>query len=134
MVSAEYLSVAKLKEIVIDAQEPASLARFWAAALDDYQLRPYDQAELDRLAERSLTPESDTSVALDGPGPTLFFQAAAAAKTSRNRIHLDVSCESRTSEVKRLIQLGAQIRDVHETYTVMLDPEGNEFCVQEPAT
>ena len=64
----------RLRDIVIDAREPARLARFWAEALDGYAVREYDDAELHRLAAQGLTPETDPSVAVDGPGPTLFFQ------------------------------------------------------------
>lgn len=124
--------MATLQEIVIDALNPAALARFWAAALDDYALRPYDSAEIVRLARLGLTPETDPSVALDGAGPTLFFQKSAQRKSGRNRIHLDLRCAARAEEVARLVLLGASVRDVHATFTVMLDPEGNEFCVQEP--
>ncbi len=126
--------MARLKEIVVDAAHPAVLARFWAAALDDYALRPYDAAEIARLAELRLTPETDPTVAIDGGGPTLFFQKSERRKAGRNRIHLDLCCASRRDEVARLERLGASVRDVHRTFTVMLDPEGNEFCVQEPKT
>ena len=124
--------MAQLKEIVIDALNPPTLGRFWAAALDDYTMRPYNAAEITRLASLGLTPQTDPSVALDGDGPTLFFQKSQQVKVGRNRIHLDLRCESRGGEVARLERLGATVRDVHQTYTVMLDPEGNEFCVQDP--
>ena len=71
-------------------------------------------------------------MALDGTGPTLFFQLTRQSKVGRNRIHLDLRCASRADEVARLERLGASVRDVRPTYTVMLDPEGNEFCVQDP--
>ena len=122
--------MARLKEIVIDALDPPALARFWAEALDDYTMRPYDVAEIARLASVGLTPETDPAVALDGDGPTLFFQKSQQVKVGRNRIHLDLRCKSPDDEVARLVRLGATVRDVHPTYTVMLDPEGNEFCVQ----
>ena len=41
--------MARLKDIVIDADHPAALARFWAAALDGYAVAPYDDAEIVRL-------------------------------------------------------------------------------------
>jgi len=88
------------------------------------------EAEIASLARAGLTPETDPSVAVDGHGPTLFFQQTRSAKAGRNRLHLDVACESRTIEVARLERLGARVRDVHASHTVMLDPEGNEFCVQ----
>ena len=123
--------VARIKEIVVDALDPQLLAGFWAAALDDYAIRAYDADEIARLARIGLTPATDTSVALDGNGPTIFFQKTRQTKLGRNRIHLDLRCESRAAEVARLERLGASVRDVHATHTVMLDPEGNEFCVQE---
>jgi hypothetical protein len=124
--------VARIKEIVIDALRPAALARFWAQVLEDYAVREHDAAEIARLAARGLTPETDPSVALDGSGPTIFFQRTTQPKTARNRIHLDLRCDSRAAEVTRLSRLGASIRDVHDAHTVMLDPEGNEFCVRDP--
>ena len=124
--------MARIKEIVVDALNPSALARFWGAVLDDYAVRPYGEKDLGDLASRGLTPEADPSVALDGTGPTLFFQLTRQRKVGRNRVHLDLRCVSRADEVTRLEQLGASVRDVRQTYTVMLDPEGNEFCVQDP--
>lgn len=40
----------RLKQIVIDCHHPAGLAKFWAAALDDFDVRAYDDAEIARLA------------------------------------------------------------------------------------
>ena len=122
--------MAQIKEIVIDALNPQALARFWAEVLDDYAIRPYDDEELARLAEQGLTVATDPSVAVDGSGPTLFFQRTLHPKNTRNRVHLDLRCASRPDEVARLQRLGATIRDTHESYTVRLDPEGNEFCIQ----
>ncbi len=122
--------MARLEEIVIDALHPAALARFWGAVLDGYAVRAYDAAEIDRLARLGFTPETDPAVALDGDGPTLFFQRADAPKAGKNRIHLDLSCTSRSAEIARLERLGARVRDAHATHTVMLDPEGNEFCIK----
>ncbi|XOV87355.1 MAG: VOC family protein [Pseudomonadota bacterium] len=124
--------MATLREIVIDSVVPSRLAKFWEAALDEYSIRDYDEAEIARLADLGLTPETDPAVALDGPGPTIFFQLSQFPKTQRNRMHFDICGGNRIEQVQRLEALGATIRDVHETYTVMLDPEGNEFCVTDP--
>lgn len=124
--------MARIREIVIDARHPAALARFWAAALDGYAVRGYDAAEIRRLAARGRTLDTDPNVAVDGPGPTLFFQETTAAKTGRNRVHLDLAGAERAAEVRRLCTLGATVREERATYTVMLDPEGNEFCIQDP--
>ncbi len=124
--------MATLTDIVFDAHHPAELARFWADALDGYAVRPYADAEISRLAARGLTPETDPAVAVDGGGPTLFFQQTDVAKTQRNRVHLDIRAASIPDEVARLESLGARVRDRHPGFVVMLDPEGNEFCVLEP--
>jgi hypothetical protein len=50
-------------------------------------------------------------------------------KVLRNRIHFDVECADTAGEITRLTSLGAVVRDEHDGFTVMLDPEGNEFCV-----
>jgi hypothetical protein len=118
-------------EVVIDSLHPAQLARFWARALRGYRVRAYDDAELARLAGLGLTPETDPSVAVDGDGPTLWFQQTGTPKTGRNRVHLDIRCRDRAAEARRLSGLGARIRDDHPGHTVMLDPEGNEFCLVE---
>jgi hypothetical protein len=118
-----------LKEIVIDADRPSCLARFWAAAVDGYAVRSYDADEVARLAERGLTPETDPVVMVDGPGPTLCFQQLSGPRPARNRVHLDISAEDRLREVARLVQIGAIIVREEPTYTVLHDPEGNNFCV-----
>ena len=121
----------RLRDIVIDSLNPPALARFWAEVLDGYAVRAYDTAEIARLAERGLTPETDPAVAVDGPGPTLFFQQVAERKSARNRIHVDLASGDRTDEVARLEALGATLREVQEDHSVMQDPEGNEFCVRD---
>jgi hypothetical protein len=79
-----------------------------------------------------LTPDTDPSVAIDGPGPSLFLQQVREPKTARNRVHLDLVGGNRALEIVRLRELGATIREEREGYTVMQDPEGNEFCVKDP--
>ncbi len=124
--------MARIHEIVLDSTNPAALARFWAAALDGYAVRPYDDAEIARLAAMGRTPETDPAVALDGPGPTIFLQEVSQPKPGRNRLHFDLVGGPRAEEVARLRALGATVRDEHDSYSVMQDPEGNEFCVCDP--
>jgi hypothetical protein len=121
--------MAKLDSVTVDSLNPARLARFWAAVLDGYAIRAYDDAEIKRLAALGLTPETDPCVMVDGPGPTLCFQTNENRAAIRGRLHLDVRGESRALEIERLKVLGATVRDEHDDYTVMLDPEGNGFCV-----
>ncbi|WP_166353669.1 VOC family protein [Phytoactinopolyspora limicola] len=121
--------MAKLDEITIDCRHAPSLARFWAGALDGYDVLPYDDAEVERLASLGLTPDTDPTVSVGGPGPMLFFQQVDEPKVVKNRLHLDVVAADREAEVERLVELGASVQRRHERWTVMLDPEGNEFCV-----
>ena len=124
--------MARLKDIVIDADHPAALARFWAAALDGYAVAPYDDAEIARLAALGLTPETDTSVMVEGPGPRLCFHLMPGPRSERNRLHLDVVADHREAEIARLIGLGASRAREGDGYTVLRDPEGNPFCVVDP--
>lgn len=121
--------MAQLHSITIDAQHPASLARFWAAVLEGYAVRAYDEAELSRLAALGLTPETDPTVMVDGPGPTLCFQKMPGKTTGRNRWHVDLKAETLDGEVDRLCALGATVRELRNGWTTVLDPEGNPFCV-----
>ena len=119
----------KLREIVIDCDHPASLARFWAATIDGYKVRPYDEAEIARLAAKGLTPEDDPYVLIDGPGPIICCQLRPGPRPERNRIHLDLATRDRPAEVARLTALGASLWYEEANFTVLRDPEGNQFCV-----
>ncbi|EYD76733.1 hypothetical protein Rumeso_01691 [Rubellimicrobium mesophilum DSM 19309] len=121
--------MARLKEIVIDSDIPSRLARFWAEALDGYEVLPYDEAELARLAARGLTPETDPVVMVEGPGTRLCFHLRPGDRPARNRLHLDIAAPDPGAEVARLLALGATILRQGEGYIVLADPEGNNFCV-----
>jgi hypothetical protein len=121
--------VSRIDSITVDAVHPASLARFWASALEGYAVRSYDDAEIARLAAIGFTPETDPTVMIDGPGPTLCFQKMPGKAGGRNRWHLDLAGARREVEVARLCELGAEVREVHDGWTTLLDPEGNPFCV-----
>ena len=78
--------MARLHDIAIDSRHPASIARFWAALLDDYQVAPYDEAELARLRAAGIfDPEDDPSVLVEAPGtlPRIFFQRVPEPKHSK---------------------------------------------------
>ncbi len=63
---------------------------------------------------------------------------------TKNRLHLDLcAADSVEAEVTRLAAAGARFIEVREdpdsldnpdSWTVMQDPEGNEFCVTNSAT
>jgi hypothetical protein len=121
--------VGTLKEIVFECDRPATLARLWAQALQDYQIRPYDAAEIARLAALGLTPETDPTVLVDGPGPSLCFQRVADRRYENNRVHVDVAAADVNAEVARLCGCGATVQRTAAKYVVLCDPEGNQFCV-----
>jgi hypothetical protein len=126
--------MARLHDVVIDCRHPASLARFWAAALDGYEVAPYDEAELARLRAAGVDdPEDDPTVLVERPGatPRLFFQRVPEPKAGKNRVHLDLRCDSLAEEVERLVALGAVVADDRPElgWVVLRDPEGNELCV-----
>jgi len=69
----------------------------------------------------------------DGSGRRLALMPAPSAKTTKNRVHFDLRPDvDQSMEVRRLERLGARcvdVRQVDATWVVMVDPEGNEFCV-----
>ncbi len=106
--------------LTFDCSDPRRMADFWCAALG------YEMDDID---------ESD-AVIVDpaGVGWSVLFQIVPEGKSVKNRLHLDLRSEtSMAEEVERLQGLGAtEFRFVEEGgsfWTVMLDPEGNEFCV-----
>src|SRR5436190_10431687 len=109
----------KFTELVIDCADPARVADFWAAVLGWSKSGEGDELEV---------------AGPPGSGPTLLFTRVPEPKTVKNRLHIDVNpvgCEQE-QEVERLIGLGARHADVgqgQQTWVVLADPEGNEFCV-----
>jgi hypothetical protein len=121
--------MARLKQLVVDCRHPASLARFWADALEGFEIRPYDDAEIARLAALGLTPETDPVVVVDGPVLELCFQKVDVAPTRKNPLHPDLQTTDHHVEAARLVGLGASIKEQFASHTWMKDPEGNDFCV-----
>ncbi|WP_089253836.1 VOC family protein [Asanoa hainanensis] len=119
-----------LVEIVLDCRHAASLARFWEVALG-WRIRPYDEAEIARLATLGLTPETDPTVAIDSPDGSLvfFLQEVPEPKTGKNRMHVDVRLRDE-AHLAHLLRLGATVVSEHEGWQVLADPEGNEFCAR----
>jgi hypothetical protein len=121
------------KEIVFDCAHPAALARFWAGIIDGYEIRPYDEAELARLARLGLSPDTDPTVMVDGPGPTLCFQRVEDRRYDNNRVHLDIAVTHRDAAVEAALAAGATLERETAGYAVLKDPEGNQFCLVGPA-
>jgi hypothetical protein len=141
--------MAWLYNITFDCRHPASLARFWAAVLDGYEVAPYDEVELERLRGKGIfDTEDDPSVLVErpgGPGPRYIFQLVPEGKAGEpragRRTHLDIIAIDRTrdEEVERLKGLGATEFEDHRKpdgtgWVTMADPEGNLFCVEPSAS
>jgi len=112
----------RLYHLVIDADDPGSLARFWAAVLDHTILYEDDDVAIVGVDEHAY--------------PGLCFLQVPGAKVGKNRIHIDLDPDDRDREVDRLIDLGARRVDVGQgtgvTWVGLADPEGNELCVLRP--
>jgi hypothetical protein len=126
----------RFSEIVVDCHDPRALARFWAEVLD-YHVEE-DDGEEDFVAIGPYQEDGEGWRARfrEGPSaPTIVFGRVPEDKTVKNRLHVDVSPTDRTTEeeVERLLALGATRADVgqkgDESWVVLADPEGHEFCV-----
>ncbi len=115
-----------LHHVIVDTRDLPRLARFWAQALHWRILS-------EREGEIVVGPAENATVGL-------CFMPVDDPKTVKNRLHLDLttSASDRDAEIERLISLGARRVDVgqtgQESWTVLADPEGNEFCVVRPKT
>lgn len=124
--------MAVLRDVVFDCVHPPSLAQFWANALDGYAVAPYDDAELSRLRAAGVDgPENDPTVLVIGAegAARLWFQLVPEPKVVKNRVHLELVADDLTTEIDRLVSLGATEMHRVGSRTTMADPEGNEFCI-----
>ncbi|MDA3624334.1 VOC family protein [Saccharopolyspora oryzae] len=106
--------------VTIDCASPQTLAEFWTRALDT-------SVVLDVGEFMMLAPNREGGVALG-------LQRVPEPRTGKNRVHVDLGTTDRAAEVRRLVELGATEVGEHEapgglSWTVLTDPEGNEFCV-----
>lgn len=114
----------RLHHIVIDTHDLPGLARFWTQALGWRVLSERDQEIVIGTGENAPV--------------GICFMPVSGEKTVKNRVHLDLttSAADRDAEIGRLLALGAQRVDIgqtgQESWTVLADPEGNEFCVIRP--
>ncbi|MQA25899.1 MAG: VOC family protein [Micromonosporaceae bacterium] len=106
--------------ITIDCSDPRGLAEFWTKALGYEVAQDHGDGEYLMLAPL-------------GGGTGLNFQRVPEPRTGKNRVHVDFAAEDRQAEVARLVGLAATVAAEHTVpgfgWTVLQDPEGNEFCV-----
>jgi hypothetical protein len=124
----------RVTEINVDCADPAGLAGFWCAALG-YSVLEATDGLVEVGPERGSDAVLLEAVRREPVAPSIFFALVPEGKTVKNRLHLDLSpvdC-TQAEEVARLELLGARRTDVGQTgaesWVVMADPEGHEFCV-----
>lgn len=105
---------------VVDARDPKRLGLWWAEVLDCHVVF-----------------EDAREIAIRGEScPGLCFVHVAESKAVKNRLHIDLESDDVDSEVERLVNMGARHVDIGQgkrvSWTVLADPEGNEFCVLPP--
>jgi hypothetical protein len=110
-----------LAHVTFDCHDAVALADFWSQAIG----RPIDDGAEPFFASIGYPPQPHRQAWL--------FLPVAEDKTAKNRMHLDLTTDDRGVEVARLVGLGATVVGEHDEYghqwTVLNDPEGNEFCV-----
>ena len=108
----------RLGSTVINCADIETMTRFWSQAL--------------HLVPGSHEPGDDFRV-LHGEHVNVSLQRTQTPVTARDQMHLDLYSDDQAAEVDRLTALGAHkvrhVREPDDDYVVMLDPEGNEFCV-----
>ena len=119
----------KIAAVTFDCEDALVVAQFWSAALD----RPLDPKPSSDFASIGMPEHRDTRGWRLDDEETWLFNKVPEPKVAKNRMHLDLATPDRGAEVARLVELGAKlVADMNEwgyEWTVMQDPEGNEFCV-----
>jgi len=141
-------------QVVFDCTDPDALSKFYAEALH-YKLQdpPPGYKSWEEFLKEKGVPEDEWNSASaitdpEGKGPRIYFQQMDTPKLGKNRLHIDINASGGRNvpfaerkievnrEVERLLPLGAKRQreletpEIEEYCVVMLDPEGNEFCIQ----
>lgn len=109
----------RFAEICVDANDTAALSAWWSQVLGWAVEPAEDEGEWLLRAPA-------------GEGPDWLFLPVPEVKAVKNRIHFDFTPDDQRAEVERLLGLGARHVDIgqgEQTWVVLADPEGNEFCI-----
>jgi len=106
--------------VTFDCAHPKALATFWVQTLG--------------YVEEGSDDEYAAIIDPEGTRPRILFTRVPEPKVVKNRVHLDLHVADMNVEVERLLALGGKRLRLREdddgdVWTVMADPEGNEFCV-----
>ncbi|WP_137292428.1 VOC family protein [Nocardioides dongxiaopingii] len=104
----------RVHEVVVDAADPERIARWWAARFG---------VGVENDGEPWWWIQDVPGMAFD----SLVFQPVPEPKTVKNRIHWDVR-----GSVEEFLTAGATRLWDQPRWSVLADPEGNEFCVFAP--
>lgn len=106
-------------ELTLDCSDLNRMATFWQSAVGFV---------VEGIIE-------DRYISLNWQGIVLTLQRVEELKSVKNRMHLDILVDDVDGEVHRLETLGASRltpvprQEFGQTWYVLADPEGNEFCV-----
>ena len=127
----------KIACVTFDCADALVVGRFWSAATG----RPLDPGAAPEFASIGFQGRRDRAgwgpVDRDAD-PTWLFARVPEPKAAKNRLHLDMVAADPEAEIARLVELGAtRVADLDEygyTWTLMTDPEGNEFDLGKAVT
>jgi Glyoxalase-like domain len=108
----------KFDQICIDAADPTTLGAWWSEVLGWAK-------DIDDDGDVVLHPPASS-------GPEWLFLRVRDRRIVKNRIHFDFVPDNQRAEVDRLLRMGARRVDIgqgEQSWVVLADPEGNEFCV-----
>lgn len=114
------LGGARVSAIMHDTTDLDSTVAFWKAMLGlDELFRDERYVYLEKMSEN---------------GPHLAFQKVPEPKAMKNRLHLDVRAPDRLAFIEKAVAMGGTHVGDHQEgdfplWSVMTDPEGNEFCL-----
>lgn len=113
---------ARIGAIMIDCHDPEVLFGFWSQIVDvEVEHRYPDYIFTTKLPNNHIR---------------LAFQKVPEDKVVKNRLHVDLAHVDPEAFITRVESLGGSRLSDHGTgdfsWTVLADPEGNEFCVTTP--
>ena len=111
-----------IEHVTVDCKNPLLLAEFWCEMLDWEIIQSGEEEAYIAPKNRSLVLMSD-----------VLFYKNPDDKVVKNRLHFCLRPDNQAVEIERALSLGAHHVDIgqtgEESWVVMADPEGNEFCI-----
>jgi predicted enzyme related to lactoylglutathione lyase len=110
----------KIGSVVIDCNNFDKMAAFWQEALHYTPQQPAKPDDWVLLGDPS------------GKSPNLGVNKKSKSVSGKIRLHLDLYTSNQTTEVERLLKIGATVvrgPEKGHDYVILADPEGNHFCV-----